>query len=602
MSHKELFNNGRLSQQYLADVDLYSTESLNDLDEKLNEEEELVLQEIVELQEKINGSPTFMKDLLDAVGRGTMQYIDSMTDTGDTFVDNKNPFASRNNDEVVDKKNKPATPVDNWQTRKLGEANKEVFDRNTPHSTTGMSEEGRKRFERSREAYSQRTKSLNRVSKEGTVVNKDNTWENLESLAALRSYRVGDVVPMPPVQEVKTGYEKAKSEGKSYSSAGYIRKVNFDTFDKALMKKYGFRSKAEAAKWRQENHLTIHEGPDGMFLVPTDVHDKVNHSGYVSKLKDVLDGKDGAEKALDEFKVKEKVAYCAHEVGTRSVRVATGMAMSMVKDCLKFSIATMCTETYSEFKDKKDDKLIDRFKRILHNLIEKCKAKFKNTLKSIWSSFKSSVFSELLVAINDYFTGVFKNIFKVIRQMWSSIKSAFRVIVSSDSSVSMSDRMFEAAKILSAGVVAILGFSLNELIESGLTSIGFPFASFIAEALSGLLSGILSAIVLMLFDHLKGQMEINNVKLRVALLNSKCICVDCARMNVSSLKLDKAMLDTYSFFSSTYGEISMVRAGIINKQNAIEHNLSSMKASVSRIEDSINDLQQLENKYKDIDF
>ena len=199
MSHKELFNNGRLSQQYLADVDLYSTESLNDLDEKLNEEEELVLQEIVELQEKINGSPTFMKDLLDAVGRGTMQYIDSMTDTGDTFVDNKNPFASRNNDEVVDKKNKPATPVDNWQTRKLGEANKEVFDRNTPHSTTGMSEEGRKRFERSREAYSQRTKSLNRVSKEGSVVNKDNTWENLESLAALRSYRVGDVVPMPPV-------------------------------------------------------------------------------------------------------------------------------------------------------------------------------------------------------------------------------------------------------------------------------------------------------------------------------------------------------------------------------------------------------------------
>ena len=46
----------------------------------------------------------------------------------------------------------------------------------------------------------------------------------------------------------------------------------------------------------------------------------------------------------------------------------------------------------------------------------------------------------------------------------------------------------------------------------------------------------------------------------------------------------------------------MVRAGIINKQNAIEHNLSSMKASVSRIEDSINNLQQLENKYKDIDF
>ena len=94
-------NNNQRSRQRAKFVKSVG-EEFADLDEKLNEEEELVLQEIVELQEKINGSPTFMKDLLDAVGRGTMQYIDSMTDTGDTFVDNKNPFASRNNDEVVE--------------------------------------------------------------------------------------------------------------------------------------------------------------------------------------------------------------------------------------------------------------------------------------------------------------------------------------------------------------------------------------------------------------------------------------------------------------------------------------------------------------------
>lgn len=599
-----LFEDGKLKVLFLSDIDCGDSEAIGSIDKKLNDEEESMLKEIVELQERINNSSTFMKDLLNAVGKGTMQYIDAMTDTGDTFIDNKDSFASRNNDLAVDKKNKPATPVDDWQTRTLGEANKEVFDKNTPHSTTGMSEEGRKKFERNRKAYSQRTKSLHRVTHEGVVVNKDKQYENFESLAALRSYRIGYVVPMPPVQEVKAGYESAVAEGKAYSRAGYIRKVNFDTFDKALIKKYGFKSKKQAREWREANHLTIHEGPDGMFLVPTDVHDKVNHTGYCSKLSDVLQGKEGAEEELRNFKIKEKIATGVHEVGTRGVRVANGMRMAMVKDCLKFSIVTMCTETYTEFKEEREDKLIDRFKRIINNFIEKCKVKFKNRLKNVLSSLKSSVFTEILVAINDYFTGIFKNIFKVIRQMWSSIKTAFKIIVSSDKNVTMGDRMFEAAKVLSAGVVAILGFSLNELIETGLSSIPFlqPFASFIAEILSGLLSGILSAIVLMLFDHIKGSLEVNDAKLRVALLNSKCVCVDCARMNISSLMLNRAMLDTYSFFDQTYGDISALRSAIIEKQPQINKNIASAKSSIQGIDGTIDDLINLKDRYSKKDF
>ena len=168
----------------------------------------------------------------------------------------------------------------------------------------------------------------------------------------------------------------------------------------------------------------------------------------------------------------------------------------------------------------------------------------------------------------------------------------------------MGDRMFEAAKVLSAGVVAILGFSLNELIETGLSSIPFlqPFASFIAEILSGLLSGILSAIVLMLFDHIKGSLEVNDAKLRVALLNSKCVCVDCARMNISSLMLNRAMLDTYSFFDQTYGDISALRSAIIEKQPQINKNIASAKSSIQGIDGTIDDLINLKDRYSKKDF
>ena len=53
------------------------------------------------------------------------------------------------------------------------------------------------------------------------------------------------------------------------------------------------------------------------------------------------------------------------------------------------------------------------------------------------------------------------------------------------------NKVFEVAKVMTAGLVGVIGFSLNELIEKGLMSLGIPFASFIAECLSGLFSGIM---------------------------------------------------------------------------------------------------------------
>ena len=68
------------------------------------------------------------------------------------------------------------------------------------------------------------------------------------------------------------------------NKATWIRERNFDKFDEALVKEYGFKSKAEARAWRKSNHLTIHESADGMILVPTDVHDRASHSGYCSQI------------------------------------------------------------------------------------------------------------------------------------------------------------------------------------------------------------------------------------------------------------------------------------------------------------------------------
>lgn len=593
---KFLNDKGERSIEFLSDIELDNL-NVNDLNTQLSEEDEMILKEIVELEQEIEAHPNLMQDMLAAVKKGTLDYIDSMTDTGDSFSEIKDSESVSNlNDVEIDKKSKPTSveQMSKWEKRTMREAKFNPIDRNASNNTEGMSSAGIEKFKRYSNAYSQRTKSITAVSTNGQTINyKSNNEQNYESLSGLRGYRVGPVVPMPNVSKMKEKYNKFIEEGKTISTSKFIRDENFSTFDKHLMKEFGFKTEQEAAKWRAENHLTIHEGPDGMFLVPTDVHDATSHSGYCSKLKDVLEEKEGAEKALKQFKSEETKHYIKHEVKNRGIRAIKGIGLTAVKDLMKHSIVIVCQETYLEFKEEKKDNLIDRIKRILLNCYESVKAKVKYIFSNIWKNIKGSILSELFTALNDFIFGTFKNIFKIIRQMWSSIKNAFKIITSKESS--WEDRIFEASKVLSAGIVGIIGFSLNELIEKGLMSIGIPFASFIAECLSGLFSGIMSALVLMLFDHTKSSIQTSDKQLQLALLKSRSITIDVARIEISTIKMEEKMFETFQFFGHTYNDIMISRNSILETQKKITETNAESMDYLEREKKHINNLKKLLN-------
>ncbi len=578
---KENKNKEEINYEFLPDVDLAQA-SIDELDSMLTAEDERILLEIETLQKSIGSQPTFLKDLLEAVKKGTMDYLDSMTDTGDTFNDAKNPQKVRDLEFVeIRKKNLPADPGTeaNWKSRTMKEAGQNPIDLNANFNTDGMSEAGKALFSRHCKAYSQRTKSVTAISTDGNVIHRSDPKENYESLSGLRAFRVGRVdTAMPSVEEMKSRYSAAVESGKIEASTAtnFIKTENFKEFDKFLMKEYGFKSPTEAAAWRTSNHLTIHEGPEGMYLVPTDVHDAVSHTGYRSKLTAVLKGKEGAEEDLEKFNKEATKAYINHELKNRGTRIAKGIGFTAVKDLMKHTIIIASEETYAEFKHASEDSLVERVKRIIKKCWESIKAKVKKILGNMWQNIKGSVLNELMTILNDYLLGTFKNIFKIIRQMYGSIKNAFKIIVSKESS--WGDRVFEASKVLTAGMVGVLGFSLNELIDKGLSSIGFPFASFVAECLSGLFAGILSATVLMLFDHTKASMKVNDQKLQLALLNSKAIDLDIAKISLSSLKTANDLSRTYEFFFFTFQDIVQKRENIKTRQEKI-------KETIGRIEE-----------------
>jgi hypothetical protein len=199
------------------------------------------LEEILKLEEQGKGGSNLMKDLLEAAKKGTMQYLDAMTDTGETFDRIKDPDAVRRlNDEAIIKKNPSTDPNEKRETRTMNEARYEVFDKNVEGSTSGMSPEGARLFARHKEAYAQRTKSVTGISNENHSVNyKSDENANFESLSGLRGYRVGKVVPMYSAEEIRKMYELKKQEqGNIDNPSNWLMQENYKRFEDSLMKEY----------------------------------------------------------------------------------------------------------------------------------------------------------------------------------------------------------------------------------------------------------------------------------------------------------------------------------------------------------------------------
>lgn len=212
--------------EYTPDFDLNTSyEDMDAFDKDLSVEEEGLLQEILILEQEANVGTHFMTDMLEAVKKGALDYVDSMTDTTDSLSDMKrSKSVSQWDDTQIAPINTSAnkSEVDAFRPRTMKEANKSAIKTFCSQRTDGMSESGQKLFREYEEAYSQRTKSLNQLSTDNNSIKRSDTKTNLETLSGLRGYRIGPVVAMPTAEQAKEGYNAYLNEngglGKTPSS------------------------------------------------------------------------------------------------------------------------------------------------------------------------------------------------------------------------------------------------------------------------------------------------------------------------------------------------------------------------------------------------
>ena len=286
---------------------------------------------------------------------------------------------------------------------------------------------------------------------------------------------------------------------------------------------------------------------------------------------------------------------------TKSTAAATGKMI--IGKAMKITIS----EIVIEFHNKSDEKLIDRIKRVIEKVLKRAKDELSHLWKDIKQFAVNNAISEIINLVLNYFVSTVKNIFKLIRCLFGSIIQAFKIIF--DSSKPWEERLFEALKIVSAGIAMASGAMLNELIAKFIaTNLPFlaGFAGDISAVISGLISSILSALVLMSFDRYKASLQIKDEERQIQLLQMQLVSNNVSHTQISVTKAKLIVAQTtelvkYELMSIVENnrEIESYSRQIkesIEKQRQIHEEISQAQDEITKKQASLAEMRKTRNK------
>ena len=279
-----------------------------------------------------------------------------------------------------------------------------------------------------------------------------------------------------------------------------------------------------------------------------------------------------ADTAKNKYLLKNAIGEKSRDLAVgigKSTLAATGKML--VGKAMKIAVS----ETFVEFQQKSEENLLDRIKRIISNIMKRAKLELSHIWQEIKEFAANNAISEIVNLILNYFVSTVKNVFKLIRCLFGSIVSAFKIIF--DSSRPWEERIFEALKIISAGIAMATGTMLNELIAKAIaTNIPFlaGYAGDISAVISGLISSILSALVLMSFDRYKATLRIKDEERQILLLNMQLTGCSVAHAQISAARASAIIAQA----------TELVRQELIS---IVEHN-REIEAYINKIKETIN--------------
>ena len=132
---------------------------------------------------------------------------------------------------------------------------------------------------------------------------------------------------------------------------------------------------------------------------------------------------------------------------------------------------------------------------------ENAKAKYKELWHKFLDGAIAGILSSLVTTLTNIFFTTAKNVVRIIRQSWSTLVEATKILLFNPACLRFGERIRAASKILGTGACVLTGMLVTDAISK--TPLGtIPFAGEIAATFCGtLITGIMSCSLLYLLDR-----------------------------------------------------------------------------------------------------
>lgn len=174
------------------------------------------------------------------------------------------------------------------------------------------------------------------------------------------------------------------------------------------------------------------------------------------------------------------------------VREALGFVLTEIWFCIKDKLKTA------------GKKIEDKFSAITEGVkdgFKSAKEKYKDIISEFGQGIIGGIMSSLSTTLCNIFFTTSQNIVRIIRQAWSSIVEATKIILFNPDDMWFCDRITAALKILASGASVIIGSLAQESVQIALKGIPSSINGIISTFAGTLCTGLLTVTLLFYIDN-----------------------------------------------------------------------------------------------------
>lgn len=187
------------------------------------------------------------------------------------------------------------------------------------------------------------------------------------------------------------------------------------------------------------------------------------------------------------------------ESGKAGLKMGVRQALGLVLAEIWFELKDAIPQAFKDTKGKFNLEIfLEKLKTMTKNIWDRVKVRFKDILNEFKNGTMAGALSSLSSTIMNIFLTTQKLIGKLLRETWSSLVSAVKLLFFNPDNLSPGTLVREVTRILSTGVAVAMGAMLNQQLSSLMT---FPLGTELAAFVSAVATGLMTIGITYFLDH-----------------------------------------------------------------------------------------------------